>query len=279
MASFKSEVDYLRLAVDLLREATSYVCVAACIMGEKETWNRDQAIVGGHGVRIYKLLSSFIENTIDHKREISDIIMRITFESIVNVVYICHYYSEDLINSYLEFSFRHERKLKDLIESNIAARSGEVLPIEDRMLKSIANTERNAGIEISELNLKDKSPWGKRHLHQRAIEINMEGEYEACFSGMSHNVHGSWQDIFAHHIVTRGEDRFAPALEWTRPRPQSCLALVRLACDAAIHVAVFLGGKEAEGHFLPNMDDLLERNHRVGLAHEKYLSGKAWPET
>lgn len=278
IASFRSERDFLILSTNLLGEATSYVCVASCIMGENESWNRNQAVIGGHGVRIYKLLSSFIDNTIEG-RDISDIMMRIAFESIVNVIYICKFYSDNLIDSYIKFSFKHESKLKNLIDSNISERGGEVLPIEERMIKSIQNTERSAGIEIRSLDPKDKAPWGGKHLHQRAKDVDLEAEYDACFGGMSHNVHGSWQDIFAHHIVSRGEGRFVPALEWTRPRPQSCLALVRLACDSALQISSFLGGEAAAKHFEKKIDDLLERGYRVDLAHEKYLSSKVWPVT
>lgn len=279
IAAFQSERDFLALSVDLLREATSYICVASCIMGTEKTWSRNQAIVGGHGIRIYKLLTAFLENTVSEKRDISDIIMRIIFETVVNVIYICTFYSNELVVSYLKFSFRHERKLQNTIKENISQRNGVVLPIEDRMLKSIANTERLAGIEIGELNPKDKSPWGGKHLHQRALQVGLEAEYEACFSGMSHNVHGSWQDIFAHHIVSKGHDRFVPTLEWTRPRPQACLALVRLSCDALLPIAIFLGGEAAELHFGPKIDDLLARAHRVDLAHERYLSTREWPAT
>ena len=45
----KSEEDFTAIAVDLLVELGSYVCVAACILpGDTKCWNRDQAIVGGN---------------------------------------------------------------------------------------------------------------------------------------------------------------------------------------------------------------------------------------
>jgi len=58
MAGFTREREFTGLAFDLLQEAASYVTIAACVMGEQSTWGRDRAVVGGHLVRIYKLLYS-----------------------------------------------------------------------------------------------------------------------------------------------------------------------------------------------------------------------------
>jgi hypothetical protein len=43
---FTSEDQFTELSVRLLVEAASYVCVAACMLGNSSPWNRDHAAVG-----------------------------------------------------------------------------------------------------------------------------------------------------------------------------------------------------------------------------------------
>src|ERR1700676_2832252 len=57
--AFASEEDFNGVTVELLIEVGSYVCVAANLFpGTARRWNRNQAILGGHLVRLYKLISA-----------------------------------------------------------------------------------------------------------------------------------------------------------------------------------------------------------------------------
>ena len=64
IAAYTREWDFMVLGSELLREVASYVCVAACTLGQAPTWARDQAAVGGNMVRLYKLLSAFLDQTV-----------------------------------------------------------------------------------------------------------------------------------------------------------------------------------------------------------------------
>jgi hypothetical protein len=57
IAAYTSEDQFNALTVELLKEVGSFVCVAASILpaGTKH-WSRDQAIYGGHLVRLFKLI-------------------------------------------------------------------------------------------------------------------------------------------------------------------------------------------------------------------------------
>ena len=61
------------------------------------------------------------------RRETSDILSRLAYETIVNVRYMVAHFSPTLIDSYIRHSLRHERRLRDTIQTNVAAREGEVL--------------------------------------------------------------------------------------------------------------------------------------------------------
>jgi hypothetical protein len=152
LAGFSSEEDFTGLAVDLLVEVGSFVCVAACILpGDTKRWDRDQAIVAGNLVRLYKLISALSDQTCQRRRETMFVFARLVFETIVNVRYLIEFSSPALFASYIRYSLRHEKRLYDRINTNIAARGGEILPIERRMLASIERTVITSGLSLSDL--------------------------------------------------------------------------------------------------------------------------------
>jgi hypothetical protein len=128
MAHYKSEHDFMNLTVDLTIETGQYACVAACTTGEQKTWNRDQAAIGGNIVRVYKLIDAMLDQTCKRRGEMSFTLARLVFETAVNVQYLIKNYSTDLIDSYVEYSLRHEKKLWENIAQQIIERNGIVLP-------------------------------------------------------------------------------------------------------------------------------------------------------
>jgi len=278
VAGFTSEWDHMALAIALLREAASYVCICACIMGDQPSWSRDQAIIGGHAVRLFKLLSALLDQVCQRRRETADILLRLVFETCVNVRFLMQEWSAELADSYVRVSLRHERKLRDTIDANVLARNGDVLPIEDRMLRSLDRAARLAGIPLDTVDLKQKASWGGKHLAQKAKDVGWLYAYDSVFGGMSHSVHGSWQDLYAHHLEVEEDGRFVPKLHWTKPRPQPLFVTATLAIQVAAEVAQFLGGEAALDQLDPLLADLDRRIREADSLHEAYLAPKAWPE-
>ncbi|MGY3551195.1 DUF5677 domain-containing protein [Bradyrhizobium sp. USDA 4469] len=278
MASYTHEWDFMVLASELLREVASYVCVAACTLGTAPAWTRDQAAVGGNMVRLFKLLSAFLDQTVQKRAETSTIVSRLAFETIVNARYLMANFSPDLVDSFVRHSLRHERKLWDTIQANVAERGGETLPIEQRMINSISRAARIAGIALDSINLKDRAPWGGKDLRQKAEAVGLDGAYLAVFGGMSHNVHGAWQDLYQYHLETDENGAFTPNLDWGRPRPQPLFALGLLALDAAQDFLGFIGGNTALDQVREKLGGLRARLLVANDGHEAYLVGKTWPE-
>jgi len=278
IAAYTREWDFMVLASELLREVASYVCVAACTMGSKPVWDRDQAAVGGNMVRLFKVLSAHLDQTVQKRYETSTIFSRLAFETIVSIRYLIAKFSPDLVDSYIRHSLRHERRLWGTITANIAERGGSIQHIEQRMLNSLERAARIAGITLESIDLKDRTPWGGKNLREKAKVVGLEPAYDAVFGGMSHNVHGAWQDLYQFHLQTDGDGAFTPKLDWLRPRPQPLFALGGLAIDAADDFLMFIGGDAATQHVREQLEDLRRRIHSADHAHETYLSGKTWPE-
>jgi len=84
--AFTSEDDFNGLAVELLIEVGSFICIAGNLMPAKTRRGTvNQAVLGGHLVRLYKLINALLDQICQHRREITFIIARLAFECIVNI--------------------------------------------------------------------------------------------------------------------------------------------------------------------------------------------------
>lgn len=231
-------------------------------------------------VRLFKILSAFLDQTAQKRRETGEILARLAFETIVNVRFLVKNFHPATIDSYVRRALRHERQLRDKILSNIENRRGDVLPIERRMLNSIDRTARIAGISLETIDPGDKTHWAGQSIYQKAKEIGLGEAYMAMFGGLSHNVHGSWFDIYQHHVTVDETDdgKFSPSLEWDLPRPQILIALGHLTVEAILDVVGFLGGREALDQLRDQLSDLDDRLGQASHAHEEYLCAKPWPQ-
>lgn len=259
-------------------EAGSYIALASGILGKDGTWTRDQAAVGGNMVRLYKLFSAMLDQTVQHRQETSFIFARLAFETIVTIRFLLQEYDPALIDRYVKHSLDHEKRLLDTIKENIDSRSGIVRPIEDRMQRSIERLFKSSGVALDELPTKKERDWGGKNLYEKAQTVGLNQAYLGMFAGASHYVHGAWGDLYGHHLNTEGDGRFTPNIEWSRPRPQVLYSVALLSLDTAEHFALFIGGQEVADYLVPPLQDLRDRLIMADEAHESYLAGKSWPE-
>ncbi len=229
---FTDEADFTGLSVDFLVEAGSYVCIAACVYPSgKIGWTRDEAIIGGNFVRLFKLISAILDQTCQHRRETTFVFGRLAFEAIVNTKYLVRHASKKLFDSYVEYSLQHEHKLLASIEENIKARGGNELPIEKRMKESVHRMFEKSEILNSTQPTKIQN-WGNKNLFERSKDVGLDTAYLGVFGGGSHAVHGNWPDLLEYHVVN-GPDGFEPQMEWRNPRPQ-VLTTIALLCTELV---------------------------------------------
>lgn len=268
---FCSEEDFTGLAVSLLVEVGSHVCVAACLLpADKKFWNRNQAILGGLVARFFKMISALLDQTCQHRRETSFVFSRLAFECIVNVRYIIAAESEGLYQAFVAYSLRHERQLYDRISKNIKERGGESLPIERRMIASIERSFVSSEISVDGVIPETYAPWKSKNLFDRASFIGLGEAYLGLFGGPSHSVHGNWQDLLEYQLE-KTDTGFLPDLEWHRPRPQPLFVIGILGVEMLVDYVTHLVGDAAQ----PLVDELNELRDRISLAnseHETFLS-------
>lgn len=267
--AFKDEHDFTGLAVELLIEVGSYVCIAASILPPPpHRWNRHEAVVVGHLARLYKLISAMLDQTCQHRRETTFIFARLSFECIVNIMFLLKNDRPEVVTSYIEYSMRHEKRLRDRIRNNIAARGGEPLHIEQRMLRSIEASAKKSGVDLDSIN--PPKNWGGKNLFEKAKEVGLEDAYLGAFAGPSHAVHGNWQDLLEYHLDADDEG-YRADLEWHRPRPQLLTTLAHLTMKTLMTFfshAVGEAGDEISNKF-PDLEDRLGTFVHL---HEEFLA-------
>lgn len=266
------EYPFLKLAADLMRETGQWVCVLsnACV-GERDDWSLEEAVLGGHLVRLFKLIRHAMDQTKNDRGEMLWISLRLMGECAVNFRYLLENRRPEVFESFLHHSLQHEKALLEEIDTNVAARGGEVLPIEERMRRSINKTLLDSNVSLSDLPEEKIRNWGNRNFRERIRDIGLENAYSGIFGGPSRNVHGNWQDFLQHHLEVVEPGRFRPKFDDARVRPQALFALSTIIIPGLIHYVRSLGVAESDTMALR----LQELNDRVVLAdalHEEYLS-------
>lgn len=270
------EQEFTGLAVQLLIEAGSYVVLAHSLMDSEGGWNREDAILGGLMVRLYKLISALLDQVCQHRAEIAQIMCRLAFEAVVDIRYLLRKMDAELAEDFVRTSYRQERILRDQISERIRARNGEMLPIEDRMLKSIDRAVAMSGISLDDVSTKRRD-WGGKNTRAKAKEVFGDDlAYIGAFGGMSQSVHGSWGDLMQFHLKTEDGKRFGPHSEWGHPRPQLLTTIIFLSASAVDEFFAYWD-EELQARFQPDLTDLQHRLRTLIAGHEEYLSGKEWP--
>lgn len=277
IAAFGREDDFTGLAIDLMIETGSWTCVAASTLGEDAIWDRDKAAICGNMVRLYKLIHNVLDQTTQKRQESAFIFARLVFETLVNIRYMVQHFDPKLIDDYVKYSLRHERKLRDRVLANVADRKGITLPIEDRMLKSIERAAIAAQVPLDDVDMSQKGPWGGKNLYDKAEAVGLGDVYLGAFAGPSHSVHGNWHEIYSNHIEWDEKSGFKPKLEWQHPRPQVLLALCTLVAETMMVYFQFMCGERWDELFGEPLSDLIGRVAAASDAHEAYLSTKQWP--
>lgn len=270
---FSCEDDFNKLSFDLLKEASSYLIIASCLMPEEGYWNRDQAIVGGNAVRLYKLIVAFLDQVSQKKEEVSLAMMRLIYEAIVNLTYLIENASKKLFDSYVLYSLQNDKKLYDTINQNIENRGGDKLPIEKRMLTSIKRMFDKSEIEIEDFNETKIRNWGDKNLFDRAVDVKLDDLYSAFFKNGSNSIHGNWVDILRYHI-NHSELGFEPELTWKRPKPQVSFAISLLVSEVVTKYFDYIGNVQATEFIKNMMDNLMKRISISDQAHEEFLQKK-----
>jgi hypothetical protein len=192
------------LVFELYKEAVGVVNLVAHLLDDtaagKGGWPRNQAICSGLMIRISKFM--LVVAQLSATRNRADVVFalnRSIMESTINLEFLVTKNDDKFFDQFVKFSLGPERELYDAIQDNIEARGGEMWPIEKRMLESINGLCRASGVKIEEVSQK-YGDWGGG-VKERLKALNKERQYVGMQRLPSHAVHGSWVDLYKHHLT------------------------------------------------------------------------------
>lgn len=172
-------------------------------------------------------------------------------------------------DSYVARSLRQEKRLHNKIQENVAARGGAVLPVESRMLNSIATVASASAMRLEDLSPSRPRNWADRTIAERADAVGLSDAYLGSFGGASAAAHGSRMDLLEFHL-DHEEVSFAPSFGWRNPRPQIGQTVAYLATQVARDYFNFMG--EGPIEFMDEKCDELSNRIRVAAqAHDSFL--------
>jgi hypothetical protein len=149
-----------------------------------------QAICAGMLVRISKFMLVVTQLSAGGNRaEVVAELNRSILETAVNLEFLVTSNNDAHFDNFVTLGLGPERELFDTIQANIAARGGNALPIERRMLSSINDVCRMSGVRIEDIERRHKDWAGNVRARLQAI-----GKGEQLHSGHATSVTcGAWQ--------------------------------------------------------------------------------------
>jgi hypothetical protein len=135
------------------------------------------------------------------------IVDRCIFESAVKIIWLTGQSSPESTHRYLADGLKSELELRAIIEKNIAQRSGQVMPIEARMIGAIDNSVLASGLSNKEVLEAKRIPSVAAILtaigHSRL-------DYVVAMKVGSHAVHGTWPSLLSHYLEQGESGEFQP---------------------------------------------------------------------
>jgi hypothetical protein len=262
------------VAFELYKEAWSIVNLAAHLLDEaanvKGGWPRNQAICAGLMIRITKFI--LVVTQLSSKGDRADVIHalnRSITESAINLEFLVRANEDKFFDQFVKFSLGPERELYDLVQANVAARGGEVWPIEQRMLESINDVCEISGVKIEEVNRK-YGDWGGG-VRERLKALGKEEQYVAMQRIPSHAVHETWVDLYKNHLEYLAQkDVFIPEprFKFVDERLLGPIAIFVLEATKPYLHRYFPEAKL----LLERIDDLLRRIFEADAVHERLMT-------
>jgi hypothetical protein len=199
---------------------------------------------------------------------------RSIFEATINLQFLIAKDCDEYYDKFVAYSFGPERELYDDINAEIKKNNGAALPIEERMLKSIAAKCQISGVNIDEVPAKHRE-WAT-NMRERLKVIDMPGLYNT-YRLLSHSIHVSWIELLSSDIEKdTASGLFKPRL----PKKVDARILTPVAVfvlDAAkLYIQRFFKPNPATKLLLERIEKQTARLIEIDNIHEKlYSAGRA----
>jgi hypothetical protein len=273
-----SESQFSEASFYLLREGAQLTAAIAGMKPRTPITSRNEATLLGLVVKVTKLTKGILRDASDGEIEQQLSMFRELVEAIANLRWLMRDDgSGERYAMLIEAGLGAEKSMLVTIAKNIDERSSEALHIEKRMVVSITDTLKAAGIEdVSSIRSgKELAKQGFPRIEKRIEELGKTAYF--AYRASSAGIHTTWSDLFKHHLEYDGVE-FGPDLSPPRRRPQALTTVVALICTVMPEYVDRMFEEYAAQRVLPLLENLSDRTAKLTKAHEDYLTAKGEPK-
>lgn len=271
LAEATTESPFTREGFELLKDASIVLTTVAGLHTETYAPGlaRNHAIIVGHYARSIKLIRSLIRQVSDgHGGDQQIAISREFMDSLSTVMYLLGDSGDGTrFDSYVMDSLVAEREFLKDVRTQITGRDDVILPIEERINRSIHETLAAAGVKEEDIPSRRVNGWPSA---QTRLELLGPTAYAAYRIG-SGAVHGSFNDIYKHHLA-EVDGGFEIQLRPQPFRPQPLLSMALLSLTTLDHYCRTFFGMPLPPAIASRRDTLLSTLCRVDELHENWLN-------
>jgi hypothetical protein len=190
-------------------------------------YTRRHAPLVGLAVRLVKLYEGYLSQLVEHRRELAIVFQRPFYESHIKLQYLIRT-GRASARSFLHTSFRPEKEI--LTYLNGIKRKRRLIPIENRIRNSIIRNIRRVG--LSQRALLSTRQWELDGKNMRTMLefLNKDLHYSFVFGISSHATHGSWYDLWLHHLH-HDEKGYHPDVTYGSPDPKYIGPISVMLCE------------------------------------------------
>lgn len=266
-----SESPFTREGFELLKDAMVVLTTVAGLRTAAQAagLGRNHAIIVGHYARSIKLMKSLVRQIADgHGGDQQLSISREFMDSLSTVMYLLADPGDgSRYDSYVMDSLIAEREFLKDVRTQIAGRENIVLPIEDRINRSIHETLAAAGVKEEDIQSRKANGWPSA---QTRLDLLGPTAYAAYRTG-SGAVHGSFNDIYKHHL-DQVDSGFEIELRPQPFRPQPLLSMALFSLITLDDYSRNFLGRPLPAEIATRRTELIQTLYRVDELHEKWLN-------
>lgn len=269
LESCKTNNDFMRLAVGVSNHVRLLMVIASGMVPQEafKGYDKENAVIVGHFVRLYKLYDSASFHVSKNHGEIAAIFTRLFFETNVRMAYLIKNGSASIQN-FIFISYKSDKEILNDLLGKQSKR--QLIPIEERILNGIRRRLKEDGIE--ETRLLSNKQWELDGKNFRKImkDVDLGNKYAYMFGAQSSPVHGNWRDIRANHLIFE-DGVYTPEWEYDSVDVRHITPLSIIATDAIVDFLSW-NKTDPDGYVTKYARDVRNYAVRLDQHHERTLN-------
>lgn len=230
-SSLQTQQEFMEAGVEAMDSLLTLGKITVCLQRPSgRGYTKRHAPIVGLMVRMVKLFEGILDQVVKRRSELAEVFVRPFFEAHIKFEYLIRS-GRKSAQSFIKTSFRSEKEMLSYLNQIKKARS--LLPIETRIRKSILNHLDLA--DMTQAELLSQKTWDIDGKSMRALlrDLKKDLHYAFGFGSSSHAVHGTWYDVWVHHLQ-KVDGRYYAEVRYGSADPKYLTSPTIFLCDSLL---------------------------------------------